>query len=137
MRILVISLLMLLPALAVQAEPPADAAFERITKADLFAFGGGGFAGQISQGEKDFVTILSRPSAMEDFERVFVAGNLQAKAYALVGIRGLNEDRFRELLRSLRGSQDRVLTARGCIISREPMSTVVRSIEAGSYPASK
>jgi hypothetical protein len=82
-RIWAISILILFAGLTARASQPADATFERMNNVALFAFGGVGFTGQISQGEKDFLAILSRPSAMADFERLFLEGNPQARAYAL------------------------------------------------------
>jgi len=51
MRMWVISALVLFPTS--QAAQTVDAAFERLTKVGLFAFGGVGFAGATSPGEKD------------------------------------------------------------------------------------
>jgi hypothetical protein len=44
-------------------------AIERILHTKVFSFGGTGYAGVISQGEKDFRTILSQPAsvAVADF----------------------------------------------------------------------
>jgi len=55
----------------------SDSVLERLAKVDRFAFGGTGFAGVISRGEKDYRVILSRPSAEADFEKLFAVGNAQ------------------------------------------------------------
>jgi len=55
MRMCVISALLFFPT--PQAAPTVDAAFERLTKVGLFAFGGVGFAGNTSPGEKDYKVI--------------------------------------------------------------------------------
>ena len=94
-----------------QATQPVDATFERLAKVELFAFGGVGYAGVMSPGEKDYRAILARSSAMADLERLYSSGNLQAKCYALVGIRKLNPQRFKELAESLRSSKEQVGTA--------------------------
>src|SRR6202011_4288715 len=127
----------LLPIAIAQAAESVDPTFKRLAKGDVFAFGPTGYAGVISQGEKDYKLILSRPSAMADFERLFSAGNPQAKSYALLGIRAANPNRFRELSRSLRESKEDVTTQSGCIVSHESLGTVLKHIDAGDYSAGK
>jgi hypothetical protein len=119
MRLWIITAL-LLAAAAAQSGGSSDSTFERLAKVDRFAFGGIGYAGVISQGEKDYKVIFSRPSAMADFERLLLVGNSQAKGYALVGIRALGPSRFKELSHSMRDSKEGLLTEKGCIVSHEP-----------------
>lgn len=114
----------------------ADPAFERLSKVEVFAFGGIGRAGVTSPGEKDFRIILSRPSAMADFERLYTAGNLQAKSYALAGIRMLDTNRFKGLLRSLGDSKETVQTQSGCLVFHESLGEVLKHIAAGQYSRS-
>src|ERR1700730_10598275 len=103
----------------------------------MFAFCPTGYAGIISQGEKDYKLILSRPSAMADFERLFSAGNPQAKSYALLGIRAANPNRFKELSSSLRDSKEDVTTQSGCIVFQESLGDVLKHIERGDYSAGR
>ena len=77
----------------------------------------------ISQGEKDYKLILSRPSAMADFEKLLSVGNPQAKCYALVGIRTLELNRFKELLRTLRNPKEEVQAQFGCMRARESIGS--------------
>src|SRR5580704_6416248 len=112
MRLWIITALLLAAATA-QSGGSSDSTFERLAKVDRFAFGGIGYAGVMSQGEKDYKVILSRPSAMADFERLLLIGNSQAKGYALVGIRALDPSRFKELSHSLRDSKEGLLTEKG------------------------
>jgi len=79
------------------------------------------------------VAVLARPSAMAEFERLFSSGNIPGKCYALVGIRKLNPQRFKELAQSLRSSKEPVETMRGCIIFHEPFGAVIKQIDAGKY----
>jgi hypothetical protein len=106
---------------------------DRMSKVDLFAFGGVGFASVISQGETDCRLILSRPFAEANFEKLFAAGNPQAKCYALVGIRKLNPERFKALSSSLRSSKTKVSTMRGCMMSHETIAALIQRIQAGEY----
>ena len=126
-------LVVLMSAVSAQPSEPVDSTFERLAKVDRFAFGGIGDAGITSQGEKDYKLILARPSALADFEKLLPAGNPQAKSYALLGIRALNPDRFKELSRKLRESKIEVVTQSGCIEYQEPLEIVLKHIEAGEY----
>ena len=121
---------------AAAAETQNDPAFDRLAHADMFAFGGVGFAGTISQGEKDLRLIMARPSALADFERLFAVGNIQAKAYALVAIHHLDHAKFAELAAPLRESKTPVQTIHGCIVSHESISSLIARIEAGDYSRS-
>jgi len=127
----------LMSAASAWAGQPVDSTFERLAKVDRFAFGGIGYAGITSQGEKDYNVILARPSALADFERLVSVGNPQAKCYALFGIRALSPNRFKELSRTLRESKTEVVTQSGCIESKEPLGTVLKDIEAGDYSPRK
>ena len=88
MKILVVAAMLL--GTVAQSAKPADEAVERLVKVEIFAFGGVGYAGTISPGEKDYKAILSRPTALANFEHLYSSGNAMAKAYALVGIHNLN-----------------------------------------------
>ena len=106
---------------------------ERISHTKLFAFGGVGFAGTTSDGEKDFRVIISLPSAANDFETMYAQGTPEAQGYALAGLRELNEVRFKELLRSLHGSQAQLETMEGCIKRRRSLIKIAAEIDSGRY----
>jgi len=131
MRMWVISALLFFPIL--QPAQTVDANFERLSKIVVFAFGGVGFSGATSPGEKDYKVILSRPSAMAEFERLYSSGNIMAKCYALVGIHRLSPQRFRELARPLHNSKEQVVTMHGCLMSYEPLGVIINQIESGRY----
>ena len=118
---------------AARSAESSNTAVDRLAKVDLFAFGGVGFAGVISPGEKDYKLVLSSPSAETDFERLLASGNPQAKCYALVGIRQLNPEKFKTLSAPLHSSKEQVSTMRGCILSHQTMAALIERIEAGSY----
>jgi hypothetical protein len=81
--------------------------------------------------------ILSRSTALSDFEKLFAVGNAEAKCYALAGVRTLDLNRFEELSRPLRDSKQEVVTMNGCIVSRELFGTILKRIEAGQYSKCK
>jgi len=131
MKTWTIIILLILSASIAQAASSSDATFDRLAKVDRFAFGGTGYAGTISEGEKDYKEILSRPAALKDFERLYAVGNLQAKCYALVGIRTLKPKEFEKLSGPLRGETIEVITQRGCMVMHEPLGKIVKEIAAG------
>ena len=110
-----------------------DSTLDRLARVDRFAFGGTGYAGVISMGEKDYRAILSRPSAEADFEKLLAIGNPQAKSYALVGIRALDPTRFKQISRPLRDSTEEIVTQSGCIVYHESLGVVLKRIDAGNY----
>jgi len=110
-----------------------DPVSDRLAKVDRFAFGGTGYAGVISSGEKDYRVILARPSALLDFEKLFAVGNSQGKSYALIGIRTLDPSGFKQISPSLRGSTEEVVTQSGCIVYHESLGAVLKRIDAGAY----
>jgi hypothetical protein len=124
---------LLLFVLVPQFVHPPDAVVERLAKVGVFAFGPVGFAAITSPGETDYRTVFNRTSALEDFEKLYSTGNLQAKCYALVGIHRLNPTRFRELIRPLLDSKETVNTMTGCILSREALGNVIKQIESGRF----
>ena len=132
MRIWILAVLLLFVNIA-HAGDSGDPVLDRLAKVDRFAFGGTGYAGVISSGEKDYRVILSRPSALLDFEKLFVVGNSQGKSYALMGIRALDPGRFKQISRTLRGSTEEVVTQSGCIVYHESLGTVLKRIDYGAY----
>lgn len=128
-----ITVLLLLCAFTLLAAKPNHDSLARLAKVERFAFGRVGEAGVISQGEKDYRAILSGPSPLANFLKLFTTGNMQAKCYALVGIHVLDIKRFRELSLPLLSDETEVTTMHGCIISNVGIGTVVRRIAEGRY----
>ena len=128
-------LVIILSCSVARAQDTLSATVTDISKTGVFAFGGVGFIGKISQGEIDFRAIQSQPAAvaLASFETVFSTGDSAAKSYALAGIRQLDRERFKEILPSLEGSQEMVLTMEGCIMERRRLVDIAKAIDAGSY----
>jgi hypothetical protein len=115
------------------AAEKVDSVVDRLAKVEVFAFGGVGFTGVISPGEKDYWLLRSQSTAEADFEKLFTVGSPEAKCYALVGLRQLNSEKFKALSASLRSSQIEVSTMHGCIMRHEVMAALVERIQAGDY----
>lgn len=132
MRISILAVSLMFVSIA-HAGESVDPVMDRLAKADRFALGGTGYAGVISQGEKDYRVILARPSAEADFEKLFAVGNPQGKSYALVGIRALDLSRFKQVSVPVRDSTEEVITQSGCIVYHVSLGVVLRRITAGDY----
>lgn len=117
------------------AQDTLSVTIKNLSKTGVFAFGGVGFIGKISQGEIDFRVIQSQPPAvaLASFETVYSTGDSAAQIYALAGIRQLDRDRFNEILQSLDGSQEMVFTMQGCIMERHRLVDIAKAIDTGSY----
>jgi hypothetical protein len=127
--------LIILSCSVAPAQETLSTTVKSLTNTGVFAFGGVGFIGKISQGEIDFRVIQSQPAAvaLASFETIYATGDPAAKVYALGGIRQLDQERFKEILRSLDGSQEMVFTMEGCIMERHLLADVAGAIDAGSY----
>lgn len=108
-------------------------AIRQLENAEIFAFGGVGFASVISQEETAYRALMTHSSVQSDLETLFSKGNAQAKAYALTGLWQINPKRFAELASSLETSSKPVRTMRGCLMMNVPMHNVIQSIRAGQY----
>jgi hypothetical protein len=135
MRIATVALLMAFACGIAGAEDSLKVATQRLSETAMFAFGGVGFIGRITQGERDFRVIQSQPPAvaLESFEEIYAHGSAAGKIYALAGIRQLDPDRETELLKSLQGSDEKVMTMAGCVIESRRMIDLAKAIDSGSY----
>jgi len=105
----------------------------RLSRATSFSFGGTGFAGEITQNEKDFFIVLNGDSAIIDFEEVFRIGTPEAKCYALAGIHFLNRAKFEEMIRLFHDSKKQVQMMAGCKLFHQPIDEIIETIKKGGY----
>lgn len=119
----------------VLANESIDAAVNRLSTVERFAFGGVGFAGVTSKGEIDFKFIFAqpRPTALNAFEKLYAIGNSQGKSYAIAGLKKLEPQRFTELLAALEKSTDEVEVMRGCIVSHEQLHEIAKQIGQAKF----
>ncbi|WP_353064405.1 hypothetical protein RBB77_01410 [Tunturibacter psychrotolerans] len=59
---------------------------------------------------------------------VYTKGDLEAKAYALTGIRKLSTPRFNELYAALPNANDELATMGGCIVSHKTLRNVAKQL---------
>jgi hypothetical protein len=128
-------LLVLFSISPVLADDTVDAAVNRLSTTERFAFGGVGYAGVTSKGETDFKFVLAqpKPTARNAFERLYAIGNPQGKSYALSGLKKLAPERFAELVATFAKSTESVEVMRGCIVSHEPLPEVAKQIGRGKF----
>lgn len=119
----------------VLADDTVDAAVNRLSVVEHFAFGGVGYAGVTSKGETDFKFVLAqpKPTALNAFETLYAIGNPQGKSYALSGLKKLAPQRFVELAAKSARSTEEVEVMRGCIVSHEPLPEVAKQIGQGKF----
>jgi hypothetical protein len=128
-------LLILFSISPVLADDTVDAAVNRLSTVERFAFGGVGFAGVISEGETDFKFLLAqpKPTALNAFERLYAIGNPQGKSYALSGLKKLAPERFAELIAKRGKSSEEVEVMRGCNVFHQPFPEVAKQIARGKF----
>jgi hypothetical protein len=119
-----------------QSLKPTGEAVGGLTKVSWFGFGGMGFVGVPTQGEKDYEAVLRGPSPEADFEKVFTTGTPAAKAYALAGLYNVNPKRFAIVAGSWRSSNYQVQIFTGCVLRRVAARDVVAQIDVGGYQPS-
>ena len=115
----------------VEWEP--DKAYERLMKTDVFVFGGVGFAGTTSEGEKGFHVVLASTNGVEVLRKVLKDGTREAQMYALCGLRKLAPDDFRTEAERIGAEKATVKMMTGCLMFEEPVSKVVERIRSGAY----
>lgn len=123
--------LLLGPAACTQQ--PTTIPVDTLTRVHLFAFGGVGFSGRTSEGEKAYRALAALPNALEYFLSVYTHGTPEACCYALVAIRRLDATKFQELLTSIRQSTVAVNEANGCILFTEKLGVVAGKVASGSF----
>ena len=113
--------------------PTPQQAYEQLLSVRCFAFGGVGYAGVISKGEKAYRAIAGSTNAVALFSAALTNGNAQAKLYALCGIRHFAPRTFDAHSKSLLIANPQVETMSGCLVSNEFATNVVARIASGSY----
>lgn len=109
------------------------AAAKTLAEIPLFAFGGIGIAGTTSNGEVAFNNVFASENAAADFAQILKTGTAQAQCYALVGLRLKDRATFDEQVKHFASSKQEVQTCAGCMMSKQPMSSVVANIQNGTF----
>jgi hypothetical protein len=101
--------------------------------AGWFAMGGIGVAGTTSKEERAFRSLLHEPNAADKLKALLSEANLAGQCYALLGLYVLHDAAYQENFARYKSSDARVKTVGGCMITEQPISSVVSNITAGRY----
>ena len=140
--VLVCGLAVLTCEMAATAEEKAEVPVEvqTLSKATIFAFGGVGFAGSISAGEKQYRKVMEMPQPLPWLRLIAVSGTPEAKLYALCGIHTLDKGAFEAHVALLKKANPTVNTMSGCCMEHMKAAMVIQLISTGLYddaPAKK
>src|SRR5688572_16063527 len=80
-------------------------AFATLKSAKMFAIGGVGFAGTITDEEKAFRTLLKEKDAAARFVELLGDANMEGQLYALLGLKTANPAEFERRLPGYLGSK--------------------------------
>jgi len=104
-----------------------------LAAAKLFAFGGIGAAGIMSEGERNLRAVLGQSDASQQLQAAFAQATPAGKLYILVGLRRCDPAAYQRVVDSVARPNDDVEIARGCMISREPFRQLLSQIRDGRF----
>ena len=136
MKTLALSLIagLILPQGGVSAAPTSESTNVRdLVAAKLFAFGGVGVAGLMSEGERNLRAVLERSDASQQLQGALAHATPAGELYILVGLRQCDRAAYQKIFGSLVRPNADVQVARGCMISREPFRQLLSQIQDGRF----
>jgi hypothetical protein len=104
-----------------------------LAAAKLFAFGGVGAAGIMSEGERNLRGVLQQSDASQQLQAALGHATPAGELYILVGLRRCDPAAFQKIIGSVARPNDDVEIARGCMISREPFRQLLSQIRDGRF----
>jgi hypothetical protein len=104
-----------------------------LRKTGLFALGGIGVAGTMSEGERALREVLKESDVAARLEKLVPDASPAGQLYALLGLRLRDRAAHDRALAKLRTTDAKVQTARGCILQQESFGDLVKEIERGQY----
>ena len=110
-----------------------NSAARDLAAAKMFAFGGVGAAGIMSEGERNLRAVLGQPDASQQLQAAFAQATPAGKLYILVGLRRCDPAAYQRVVDSVARPNDDVEIARGCMISREPFRQLLSQIRDGRF----
>jgi hypothetical protein len=104
-----------------------------LRKTELFALGGIGVAGSMSEGERALREILTESSITARLEKLLSDASPAGQLYALLALRVRDRAAYERALGKLRMTNAKVHTARGCMLREESFGDLLKEIERGVY----
>lgn len=129
-------IILLSVSIATAATPPSADPVNELMRARSFCMLCEAYAGTIISGQDAFIAVVKRKSAAADLQTVFDHGRLEARMYALAGLREIDRPRFEAdfaRIRARAGSVTVLLTENPPSILRNSTAEVLRGIRAGQY----
>lgn len=136
MKILTVTLIagiMLLRSGASLAATSENTAARDLAAAKLFAFGGVGAAGIMSQGERNLRAVLGQSDASQRLQAALGHATPAGELYILVGLRRCDPAAYQKVIDSVARPNDDVEIARGCMLTREPFRQLLSQIRDGRF----
>ncbi len=99
----------------------------------MFALGGIGVAGTMSEGERALRELLRGSDALMRLDRLLSTAGPAGQLYALLGLRLKDRAAYDRAVSKMRATDAKVQTARGCMIDMESFGDLVKEIERGQY----
>jgi hypothetical protein len=99
--------------------------YQVVKSARIFAIGGIGYAGMITDEETAFNALCKAPDAAEQFRRLLHEATIEGQMYALLGLRQVSAPDYKTQADRYRKSTRKVNTGSGCEIGPDKVSYVV------------
>jgi hypothetical protein len=99
--------------------------YQVVKSARIFAIGGLGYAGVITDEETAFDALCKAPDAAEQFRRLLSEATIEGQMYALLGLRQVGAPDYKTQADHYRKSTRKVNTGSGCEIGPDKVSYVV------------
>jgi len=99
----------------------------------IFALGGIGAAGVMSDGERALRAVLKQSDASMSLETLLSHASQAGQLYALLGLRLRDRTAYARALHTLPPRDSQVDTMRGCIVGHESFRELLRQIDRGMY----
>jgi hypothetical protein len=111
--------------------------YSKISFIKEFAFGGIGFGGTTSNGEKIFQNIFSSSDPLSGFKKLYAEaeGNNEAQMYAMVAFYYLDKKEFERLKAECKGKKIQISCMMGCCGSQQSLDELIVQVENRNYDA--
>src|SRR5438270_8074299 len=104
-----------------------------LQKTSMFALGGIGVAGTMSEGERALRELLRGSDALVRLDRLLSTADPAGQLYALLGLRLKDRAAYERAIAKMRPTDAKVQTARGCMLSDEPFRSLLKEIDSGQH----
>ena len=100
---------------------------------NYFAFGGVGFAGIISEGEKKFERLRVKDNKLEEFLKWYENGTSAERAYCMIAFHELDREKYNQYKQELLKNGESFTHMSGCSFMDTSWTRMCRDIEKGIY----